>query len=136
MKRRVTRAAKRLGVTLQAAHLPPGILGFYDREKAIVYFEISLSPDERWSVVGHELGHVYYGHGCDNPKHEDQADAFAAWLLIDPERYALAESVSTDVEYLADELDVAEWVIVAFKKHVLQRLGLRTYVRSPQHLVA
>lgn len=131
MKRRVARAAKQLGVALRAAHLEPGVLGFYDPETATIYFEITLSPDERWSVIGHELGHVYHGHNCDDQRHEDQADAFAAWLLIDPDRYAVAEAVCTDIEYLADELDVAEWVVTAFQTSVLMRLGHGTWIREP-----
>ena len=133
---RVMRAAKKLRVRVVAAHLPPGILGFYDKEAGIIYFDITLSPDERRSVVAHELGHVYYGHDCTTDRGEDQADAFAARLLIDPDRYAEAEAISTDLDFLADEMDVTVRIVRAFQKHALMRLGLRTYTRAPQVQVA
>lgn len=134
--RQLMQAAKTLHVRVVGAHLPDGILGFYDRDEGVIYFEITLSYDERRSVIAHELGHAYYGHDCDTQRAEDQADAFAARLLIDPVRYAESEAVSTCVEWLADELDVTVDIILAFQKYAFQKLGSRTYVRSPHLQVA
>lgn len=130
--KRLMLAAKKLRVRVIAAHLPAGVLGFYDKDAGIIYFDISLSDDERRCVIAHELGHVFHGHDCDTQEAEDQADAFAARLLIDPTRYAAAEAVSTDPDHLADELDVTRDIVLAFQKYAFQRLGSRTYVRASQ----
>lgn len=129
---RVMLAAKKLRVRVIGAHLPAGVLGFYDKAAGIVYFEISLGRDERRCVISHELGHVFHGHDCTTKRAEEQADAFAARLLIEPARYAAAEAVSTDIDYLADELDVTRAIVRAFQKYAFQRIGSRTYVRAPQ----
>lgn len=129
---RLMLVAKKLRVRVIAAHLPAGVLGFYDKEKGIIYFDISLNSDERRCVIAHELGHVFHGHDCAAQGAEDQADAFAARLLIDPVRYATAEAISTDPDFLADELDVTRDIVLAFQKYALQRIGSRTYVRASQ----
>ncbi|AAT90022.1 hypothetical protein Lxx23845 [Leifsonia xyli subsp. xyli str. CTCB07] len=48
----------------------------------IVVKERMRSVHTRCSIA-HELGHVHYGHVDDRPKHEVQADRFAAENLID-----------------------------------------------------
>lgn len=120
-------AASELGLRVHAVHMPEGILGYYSPTEQRIYFDLSLTPRERRSVVAHELGHAYHGHDCSTPRNERQADSYAAELLIDPEAYASAENISHDIAYLADELGVTEDLIRHFRKHCLQRLGRRTY---------
>ncbi|WIB25399.1 ImmA/IrrE family metallo-endopeptidase [Curtobacterium sp. MCSS17_015] len=38
--------------------------GFYDAEQRVVKVDISSTPNEKRSVVAHELGHVHHGHTC------------------------------------------------------------------------
>lgn len=86
---------------------------------------------ERRVTLGHELGHVYWGHDCTTLGAENQANDYAARVLILPHEYASAERVSIDIEHLADELDVTPEVVHHYQRFVLQRFGDRTYARMP-----
>lgn len=48
------------------------------------------------TVLAHELGHAYFGHFDDRPKHERQADRFAAWHLIDCDELREVSETSSD----------------------------------------
>lgn len=122
--------AASFGIRLHAAHLPENVLGLYDHEASLIYFDLSLTPSEQRSVIAHELGHAYYGHEGESPVNERQADAFAAQLLVDPRDYAECEQINPDVHYIAEELSVTPTVIHNFRRYCLQKLGLRTYSRS------
>jgi Zn-dependent peptidase ImmA (M78 family) len=122
--------AAALGVRVVMTHMPDGILGGYSPLEARIYLDLGLTPSERRSVLAHELGHVYYGHTCDQGPTsllERQADTYAATLLVHPEDYAALEQISADVHYIAEELNVTPDIVYAFRRHVLQRLGDRTY---------
>lgn len=122
--------ASDLGVRVVMTHMPEGLLGGYSPLEARVYLDLGLTPCEKRSVLAHELGHVYYGHTCDQGPEsplERQADTYAATLLVHPEDYAELEQISPDVHYIAEELNVTPRVIYDFRRYVLQKLGLRTY---------
>ncbi|PZE59791.1 ImmA/IrrE family metallo-endopeptidase [Curtobacterium sp. MCPF17_001] len=119
-----------LGVRVVLTHMPDGLLGGYSPLEGRVYLDLGLTPSERRSVLARELGHVYYGHTCDQGPTsllERQADTYAATLLVHPEDYAALERISADAHYIAEELNVTPDVVYAFRRHVLQRLGERTY---------
>lgn len=121
--------AEQYGVTVELCHIDDAA-GFYDPIAQRISLEIDLTPDELRSTFAHELGHVHHGHTCDlgpDSPIERQADAFAARLLVDPEEYAAAERISSDVHYLADELSVTPDVVDAFRRYVLKKFGHRTY---------
>lgn len=129
MKELLHRAAA-LGVRVVMTHMPEGLLGGYSPIENRIYLDLGLTPCERRSVLAHELGHVYYGHTCDqgpNSPIERQADTYAATLLVHPEDYAQLEQISPDVHYIAEELNVTPDTVHAFRRYVLQRLGARTY---------
>lgn len=125
--KQIIKAVGAYGLKLHGGHLEDGLLGFYSPEEGRIYFDIKLTPNERRTIIAHELGHAHYGHSCDSGKNERQADTYAAHLLIDPTRYAEAERVSADSHYLADELGVTADLVTHYQRYCLQRLGTRTY---------
>lgn len=127
--RQLISIAARYGLRVHGAHLEGDKLGAYAPELNRIYFDLSCSHAERRSVIAHELGHHYYGHDCDDARSEAQADAYAAQLLIDPEWYAELEGINPDAEWIAEEMLVAPWVILDFRRYCLQRLGHVTYAR-------
>lgn len=62
-------------------------------------------------AIAHELGHGFYGHQQgiehEDPVLEQQADLYAALLLISPTEYALAESLCEHPGAIAKELGVS-----------------------------
>jgi Zn-dependent peptidase ImmA (M78 family) len=58
------------------------------------------------STLAHELGHVNYGHTADSPKHEVQADRYAAENLIEYEHILELMEWTPDPARLAMELGV------------------------------
>lgn len=59
------------------------------------------------STLAHELGHAHYGHWWSSRKHEDQADEWAARLLISPAEWSLAIALHPDCpQSVAAELGV------------------------------
>lgn len=117
------------GLTVHAAHLPEGYLGFYEAEPKRIWFDIGLTPAETRSVIAHELGHEHYGHLCDSSRNEREADAFAATLLIDPHEFAMLEQIDPSVESLADEFGVTPDVIRDYRRYCLRRIGERVYLK-------
>ncbi len=120
-----------MGVRVHGVHLDDGGLGYYSPSEGRIYFDLSLTPDERRCTIAHELGHAHHGHTCDSLTAERQADTFAAELLIDPAEYAALEQVSTDRFYIADELGITIDLLDHYRTHCLQRLGARTYSTRP-----
>lgn len=121
--------AARLDVSVHVHHLEHGLLGFYEPTEARVYLAMGLTPREMRCTLAHELGHVYYGHTCHGGRHERQAWTFAADLLIDVQEYARLEREGHTLHDIAEELDVTEQTVRAFRDHHLQRLGHTTYGR-------
>lgn len=123
--------AARMGVSVHVAHLPAPYRGWYDIERSRAVYDFDLTPIEQRVVLAHELGHAHHGHECeDEPNHERLADVYAATLLIHPEDYARAESVSHDVTHIADELDVTPELVTTYQDHCLTRLHGVTYATS------
>jgi Zn-dependent peptidase ImmA (M78 family) len=130
MLRELLKVAARYDVEVHAAHLPGDLLGCYLPDSRRIYIDLRLTPAERRSVLAHELGHAHYGHSCDSPSAERQAEAFAARLLIDPDTYAAHERVSHDEHHLADELNVTVELVRAYRAHCLTRLQGVSYARA------
>jgi len=125
------------GVRVEFCHIDDAN-GYYDQEAARVYVDLALTPDERRSTVAHELGHVHHGHTCGGGRDstvERQARAYAAYLLVHPLDYAEAENVSEDAFHIAEELGVTVEVIDDYRAMCVQRLGDRTYGRSPRGML-
>lgn len=114
---------------MHGAQLEGDKIGVYAPELGRIYFDLSLTIAERRSVIAHELGHHHYGHRCDSDDNERQADIYAATLLVEPSWYAELEQINADAEWIAEEMNVAPWVIRDYREHCLQRLADVTYAR-------
>lgn len=117
------------GLEVHAVPMPPGYLGYYAPDESRIYFNLRCTPAERRAVVAHELGHAHYGHDCDTPANERQADTYAATLLIDPHWYAELERINHDAEWIAEEMNVTVEVIQDYRRFCLRRMGNVTYTR-------
>jgi len=123
--------AAQLGVSVHVAHIDGPQRGFYDSERKIVVYDFDLTPIERVCVLAHELGHAFYDHQCrGNASAEDDADYYAARLLIDPEAYAEAERFDPAQAAIADALGVEERLVWVFERRALTRVQGATYVRA------
>lgn len=123
--------ATTLGVQVHVAHLPHPYMGFYDSERRVAVYGFDLTPVEQRSVLAHELGHAYYDHQCqDDPRAEEVADLYAAYLLIEPGAYVAAERADPAPEAIAEELGVTVDLVRVFEKRALTRVHGVTYVRA------
>jgi Zn-dependent peptidase ImmA (M78 family) len=130
--RDLVQLAASYGVRIELCHITDAN-GYYDPEAGKVLVDIALTPDEKRSVIAHELGHVHHGHECGGERDsrvERQARAYAAHLLVHPIDYAEAEHVSADAFHIAEELGVTVEIIDDYRAMCVQRLGERTYSRS------
>ncbi len=121
--------AAHLGVQVYAAHLPAPYLGFYDHQRRRIVYDIDLAPIERASVLAHELGHAFYGHCGRDGDAEAEADAYAAALLVDPERCARLEELGLGPDEMAEELGVTVKLLRAFVENHVSRVHGVAYVR-------
>lgn len=65
-------------------------------------------------ALAHEIGHAVLGHEDDRPKHEVQADRYAAMQLIDPQRLHELAGWTPDSFRLARELGVTQRILRAY----------------------
>lgn len=61
-----------------------GRWGEYDHRHRTIRLLSGLGAVQYRSTLAHELGHAHHGHRWSSLKHENQADSYAAWLLISP----------------------------------------------------
>lgn len=66
------------------------------------------------STLAHEMGHVTYGHRDDRPKHEVQADRWAAEQLIELEECRELMEWTSDIARVASELEVTGRLLRVF----------------------
>lgn len=123
-----------LGVQVHFAHIhdDPHLLGYYSpAHRAIVVRFGMTQAQTRW-VLAHEAGHAHHDHHCQgfNSRHERQANAYGATLLIDPAEYARLERINPDQHWLAEEFGVSVECIYAYEEHCLTRLRGVTYTRA------
>lgn len=122
--------AAEYGLEVHGAHLDGDKIGSYAPELGRIYFDLSLTGAERRSVIAHELGHAHHRHTCDSTWNEREADTFAAALLVDPAWYAELEQINQDAGWIADEMNVAPWIIEDYRAYCLQRFGDVTYTSA------
>lgn len=122
--RRLLSIANQLGYQVHISDIEddPELLGYTVPSEGIIVLRLGMTQNQTLSVLAHELGHAYHGHDCDSRRNEDQANAFAARLLIDAADYADLERVNADPHYLADELNVTVDLIHAYRQHCLTAL--------------
>lgn len=66
------------------------------------------------TVLAHEIGHAEHAHRDDRPKHEKQADQFAARNLIDPDELADLYKWCPDEGRIVQELGVTTRLFRAY----------------------
>ena len=122
--RRLLSIANQLGYQVHISDIEddPQLLGYTVPAERIIVLRLGMTRNQLRTVLAHELGHAYHEHTCDSAANEDQADAFAATLLIDAADYAELERISADPHYLADELNVTVDLIHSFRQHCLTAL--------------
>lgn len=79
-----------------------------------------LRVSQQRLVLAHEIGHYAYNHPDDRPKHEKQADQFAAQNLICPDELADLYKWVPDEGRLIQELGVTTRL---FRAYVLAPTG-------------
>lgn len=66
------------------------------------------------TALAHGIAHAELGHADSRPKHEHQADRFAALYLISPAEYAAAIAWAETAEQVAAELGVTQRLLAAY----------------------
>lgn len=105
--------AEELGITvlhrsIRTAH------GMWLPDHRIIVIRSGLRAVHDRSALAHELGHAHYGHRDDRPKHEIQADRFAATNLIDLDAFRELAKWAPDHHRLATELQVSTRLVQVF----------------------
>lgn len=126
--------ASRLGVKVEYADLT-GLDrdGDFCRRRRCIRLQIGMLARLERSVFAHELAHAYFDDERSMIPHLDdrmerRADEWAAHILIERESYtAAAERFGRNVEYIAQELGVMDFIVEAYER-TLHRIGDAVYV--------
>ena len=79
----------------------------------LIVLKASMRPAHQRNALAHGVAHAVLGHRDDRPKHERQADRYAAWHLIDPRELRDLGSWARDPGQLAAELGVTRRLLLA-----------------------
>ena len=104
--------AEQLGIPVYVRRLRTAHGRWFPDHGEILLSDRLTSRDQRL-VLAHEIGHVAYGHRDDRPKHEKQADQYAARNLIDPGELAGLYEWAPDEARLVQELGVTRRLLRA-----------------------
>lgn len=88
--------------------------GLWLPEYNVILISDHLRVGHQRLVLAHELGHGYFMHPDDRPKHERQADQFAARNLIDPDELADLYKWCPDEQRLVAELGLTTRLFRAY----------------------
>jgi Zn-dependent peptidase ImmA (M78 family) len=93
----VAQIAKERGIEIKEIEMPKdysGVAGFFDKNKNIIYVDVTDKPVRKLFTIAHELGHIFLGHQNYNvlfripnklahySKEEKEANSFASSLLM------------------------------------------------------
>lgn len=122
MELKILALAEQMGITVEedrVGWLAPGDLGGWFPTARLILLQPGLGWRNRLHTLAHELGHAHYGHPRGHyPKHEIQADVFAARLLISEQAYAEAERIfDGHPGAIADELGVTRSLLATWQAH-------------------
>ncbi|WP_164486851.1 ImmA/IrrE family metallo-endopeptidase [Plantibacter sp. PA-3-X8] len=98
-----------------------------------IVIQESLRSVHRRNALAHGIAHCVLGHEDDRPKHEAQADRFAASNLIDLDEFRAIARWAPDLEHLVAELGVTTRLARAF---VAQHLDLAQHADPAQQAEA
>lgn len=105
--------ADRLGIPVYVRRLRSAN-GIYFREYGEIILSDHLRHRDQRLTLAHELGHAELMHPDDRPKHEKQADQFAARNLICPDELADLSKWCNDEQRIAAELGVTTRLFRAY----------------------
>ena len=88
--------------------------GLWFPEYGEIIISDKLRAGQQRLVLAHEIGHGVLAHPDDRPKHERQADQFAARNLIDPDELADLYKWCPDEQRIVQELGVTTRLFRAF----------------------
>lgn len=88
--------------------------GLWLPEMRTILVHSRLRPGAQRNVLAHEIGHADLGHMDDRPKHERQADVYAARNLICPDELADLYKWCPDERRLISELGVTTRLFRAY----------------------
>jgi Zn-dependent peptidase ImmA (M78 family) len=88
--------------------------GIYFREYGEIILSDRLRAHELRTSLSHEIGHAVLEHPDDRPKHEKQADRFAAQNLICPDELADLYGWARDERKIIAELGVTTTLFRAY----------------------
>lgn len=74
--------AEQLGIRVEYQRLRSAN-GLWIPDEQLIILRTGMRAVHERSALAHELGHAHYAHRDDRPKHEVQADRWAAEHLID-----------------------------------------------------
>jgi Zn-dependent peptidase ImmA (M78 family) len=109
--------ADRLGIPVVHGRLRADN-GMWIPEERVIVLRRGMRRLLERSVLAHEIGHAALGHRDDRPRHERQADIFAARHLIDPARLADVAADHPDPGYWCIELDVTPQILETYLRDV------------------
>ena len=93
---------------LRSAH------GLWLPDRNTILIHSRLRAGAQRNVLAHEIGHADLGHVDDRPKHERQADEYAALNLIDPDHLADLYKWCPDEGRIVTELGVTTRLFRAY----------------------
>lgn len=130
------RLASALGVTIEyvdLAHL--GRDGDCNIDTKTIRLQAGMLYRLERSVLAHELAHFIRGDrrtmfGFYDERDEKRADEWAASALFDITEYRAAEAIyGNNIEAIAQELEVMDYIVVAFER-TLDRIGDHIFVNG------
>ncbi|KFI50055.1 DUF6782 family putative metallopeptidase [Bifidobacterium biavatii] len=119
----VSATAGRMARVVVTDQLSAGWQGAYDAEENVILMADDLTPIQYACVLAHEMSHAkHHDRGCRADRWtERRADIEAARMLIILDDYKRAEQVCDDVTWIAHELEVMPWVVIAFREYLHDR---------------
>lgn len=92
--------------------------GLWIPEERVIVLRPGMRRLLERSTLAHELGHAALGHRDDRPRHERQADIYAARHLIDPHHLADVARGHPDPGQWCTELDVTPRILETYLRDV------------------
>ncbi|HEY8590682.1 MAG TPA: ImmA/IrrE family metallo-endopeptidase [Naasia sp.] len=109
--------AERLGIDVVYGRLRTAN-GLWVPDRRTIILKPGMRALLERTVLAHEMGHVCLGHRDDRPKHERQADHFAARHLIDPVHLEEVALFSSDPGQWCVELDVTPHILDVYLREI------------------
>lgn len=88
--------------------------GYWIPDHNLILLRSGMRAVHARTVLAHEIGHAVLGHRDDRPKHESQADRFAARNLIDLAECEAVMRATGDLYLASLELEVSQRMLRLF----------------------